>query len=333
LTLTDVATGWTECVPLFNRDQVSVIQALERVRQLLPFPLLGLDTDNGGEFINAEVLAYCEREHITFTRGRSQHSNDQCFVEQKNGAVVRQVVGYDRFAGEAAHRQLTELYRALRLYVNCFQPSMKLRSKVRQGSHVQRTYDQAQTPLQRLLASGVLSAAKVEELQRVARVLDPIRLLAQLEHLQHALWRHVAKPPETTEALRFEVKQCAEGQLPEEGIIAASPSLSKRRRKERPTPPRPHDWRTRPDPFEGLWEQASAWLAVNPERTGVSIFQELQQRYPGRFRDTQLRTLQRGLVKVRARLIVTFDDHWSQEPICADPPAPVLGAVVLASTP
>jgi hypothetical protein len=78
LTLTDVATGWTECLPLLHRDQDSVLQALDRARQLLPFPILGLDTDNGGEFINAGLLAYCEREHITFTRGRSHRSNDQC---------------------------------------------------------------------------------------------------------------------------------------------------------------------------------------------------------------------------------------------------------------
>src|SRR5437763_8189303 len=89
-----------------HRGQALVIQALDRARQLLPFPLLGLDTDNGGEFINAEVLAYCEREHITFTRGRTHKSNDQCYIEQKNGAIVRQVVGYDRFSGEAALRQL-----------------------------------------------------------------------------------------------------------------------------------------------------------------------------------------------------------------------------------
>jgi hypothetical protein len=144
-----------------------------------------------GEFINAEVLAYCERENITFTRGRSQHSTDQGFVEQKNGAIVRQVVGYDRFAGTAAHQQLTELSRAWFLYVNCFQPSLKCQRKERQGSHVQRTYDQAQTPGQRLLASGVLSAAKVEELQRVARVLDPMRLLSQPEHF-------TAKPRQNT---------------------------------------------------------------------------------------------------------------------------------------
>jgi Integrase core domain len=102
LTLTDVATGWTECLPLLNRSQEGVVAALSRAQQLLPFPILGIDTDNGSEFINTELLAYCEREHITFTRGRPQKSNDQCYVEQKNGQIVRQVVGYDRFIGELA---------------------------------------------------------------------------------------------------------------------------------------------------------------------------------------------------------------------------------------
>jgi hypothetical protein len=113
LTLTDIATGWTECLPLLNRSQESVVAALKRTQQLLPFPLLGIDTDNGAEFINLDLLAFCEQEHITFTRGRPRKSNDQCYVEQKNGQIVRQVVGYDRFVGELAYRQLTELYRAL----------------------------------------------------------------------------------------------------------------------------------------------------------------------------------------------------------------------------
>ena len=126
LTLTDVATGWTECLPLRHRGKEAVIAVLKRARQVLPFPLLGIDTDNGREFINVELAAYCAQEQLTFTRGRPHKSNDQCFVEPKNGAVVRQVVGYDRFAGDLAFRQLTELYRALRLYVNCFQPSMKI---------------------------------------------------------------------------------------------------------------------------------------------------------------------------------------------------------------
>ena len=131
LTLTDVATGWTECLPLLHRSQEAVLAALQRARTLFPFPILGIDTDNGGEFINDAVITYCEQEQITFTRGCQSLKNDQCFVEQKNGAIVRQVVGYDRLVGEHAYRQLTELYRALRLYVNCFQPSMKLLRKIR----------------------------------------------------------------------------------------------------------------------------------------------------------------------------------------------------------
>ena len=119
LTLTDIPTGWTECLPLLNRGQEAVVAALKRAQQLLPFPLLGIDTDNGAEFINMELLAFCEQAQITFTRGRPRHSNDQCYVEQKNGQIVRQVVGYDRFEGLLAYRQLTELYRALRVYVNC----------------------------------------------------------------------------------------------------------------------------------------------------------------------------------------------------------------------
>lgn len=114
LTLTDVATGWTECLPLLHRGQEAVVAALQRARTLFPFPILGIDTDNGGEFIYEEVASFCAREQITFTRGRPTEKRDQCFVEQKNGVVVRQVVGRDRFEGEHAARQLTELYRAKR---------------------------------------------------------------------------------------------------------------------------------------------------------------------------------------------------------------------------
>ncbi len=134
LTLTDIATGWTECLSLLNRGQEAVVAALKRAQQLLPFPILGIDTDNGGEFINVELMAFCEQEQISITLGRPRRSNDQCYVEQKNGQIVRQVVGYDRFTGELAYRQLTELYRALRVYVNCFQPSMKLQTKQREES-------------------------------------------------------------------------------------------------------------------------------------------------------------------------------------------------------
>ena len=327
LTVTDIATGWTECLPLLNRGQEAVVAALKRAQQLLPFPLLGIDTDNGAEFINVELMTFCEQEHITFTRGRPRRSNDQCYVEQKNGQIVRQVVGYDRLAGEPTYRQLTELYRALRVYVNCFQPSMKLQTKEREGSKVRRTYDQAQTPMQRLLASGVLSSKKQQELLRITEALDPLRLLQQLEHLQKALWRHVVKPqaenPETLDALQFSVSLCTEEKVPASGIPETPPSLLKQQRKRKyQKTGRPHDWRTRKDPFEGEWEQITSWLLANPELTGVDIFHKLEQVSPGRYRPTQVRTLQRGLSKLRARLLVTFDDQWGEEVLNGQTPPP-----------
>jgi hypothetical protein len=184
-----------------------------------------------------EPLAFCEQEHITFTRGRPQRSNDQCYVEQKNGQIVRQVVGYDRFVGEFPYRQLIELYRVLRVYVNCFQPSMKLQAKEREGSKVRRTYDQAQTPMQCLLASGILPEAKQQELLRIAQALDSMRLLTQLEHLQKALWRHAV--PSSSEVapaaapLQFVVQQCTEEKVPVDGLPHTPPSLLKKERKKK----------------------------------------------------------------------------------------------------
>jgi hypothetical protein len=153
----DVATGRTECLPLLHRIPSEVLRAVRQVRRLLPFPLLGFDSENGHEFINFELVAYCEQEQITFTRGRVANKNDQCFIKQKNGSIVRQLVGYDRFEGQRAYRQLVKLYHAMRLYVNFFQPSLKLRTKRRIGAHMSRAYHPAQTPFQRLVASGVLS--------------------------------------------------------------------------------------------------------------------------------------------------------------------------------
>src|SRR5712691_10611792 len=334
LTLTDIPTGWTECLPLLNRGESAVVAALKRAQQLLPFPLLGIDTDNGAEFINVELLAFCEQAQITFTRGRPRRSNDQCYVEQKNGQIVRQVVGYDRFAGELAYRQLTELYRALRVYVNCFQPSMKLQTKQREGSKVRRTYDQAQTPIQRLLASGAVSPTKQQELLRITAALDPLRLLQQLEHLQKALWRYAvmssSESPVPAFLLPFSVKQCTEDKVPADGIPGTPPSLLKKeRRRKYQKSGRPHDWRTREDPFEGEWEQITSWLLANPELTGVDIFQKLEQVSPGRYRPTQLRTLQRGLSKLRTRLLVTFEDQWGEEVVNGQAPAPELRAEVV----
>jgi hypothetical protein len=115
LTLTDIATGWTECLPVLYKSPEAVLAAFQQARVLFPFPILGLDVDSGGEFINTPLVKYCETEQITFTRGREGLKADQCFVEQKNRAIVRKMVGHARLVGEQAYRQLRELYRAVRL--------------------------------------------------------------------------------------------------------------------------------------------------------------------------------------------------------------------------
>ena len=130
LTATDLATGWTECLALANKTQVAVSQAIGQLRLDLPFPLLGLDSDNGSEFINDTLLRYCQSEQITFTRSRPYQKNDQAHVEQKNWSVVRHTVGYDRLETEEL-ALLRSIYADLRLYINFFQPVLKLMAKER----------------------------------------------------------------------------------------------------------------------------------------------------------------------------------------------------------
>jgi hypothetical protein len=329
LVLTDVCTGWVECQALLYRSQDQVLQAIRRARRLLPFPVLGLDSDNGCEFLNQEFLDYCAQEQITFTRGRAYHKNDQCYVEQKNGAVVRQFVGYDRFEGDAAYQQLVELYRAVRLYVNFLQPSMKLRTKQRMGSTVRRQYDVAQTPYERLCATNVLSSTERARCDAIFAALDPVQLLAQIGHLQEALWRHAvvsspgAAPGDAAEepSVAFSPAACgvrtpggASAHLDE--LPAAVPR--QKRAYHRRNPQLPRWWRTRVDPFAEVWTEIEQTLEAQPHRTAKSIFLELQQRYPGTFTDMQLRTLQRRIARWRATVITTFDDAWLAEEVLLD---------------
>jgi hypothetical protein len=284
-----------------------VLAALQRARTLFPFPILGIDTDNGGEFINEVLIAYCEQAQISFTRGRPYLKNDQCFVEQKNGAIVRQVVSYDRLVGEHAYRQLTELYRGLRLYVNCFQPSMKLLSKQRDGKKVRYVYDPAKTALQRLLQSAVLPVQKQQELTEVAQALDPIRLLQQLEQLQQAVFRCAVSCSPFISSLPsaplrvFSVERCTAGKLPAEETVPYPTAGLEILYREQERRKRVLGWRsTHKDPFAGEWEQILSWLVANPERSSGDIFRELQCRSPGRYQPLQIRTLQRGMRKIRA---------------------------------
>lgn len=189
LTLTDVATGWTECLALRNRGQQSVFRALVRARGRLPFPLLGIDSDNGVEFINAHLLRYCQEEHLTFTRSRPYKKNDQADVEQKNWSIVRQLVGYGRYEGEAAYEALQRLYDVVRLYTNFFQPSLKLLSKERVGGKVRKKYDVAKTPYQRVLESEQVTDEVKATLQQEYLTLGPVTLLRQIRRQQTVLWK------------------------------------------------------------------------------------------------------------------------------------------------
>ena len=148
LDVTDVCTTWTETEAVRNKAQKWVFDALMAIQQRMPFPLLGIDSDSGGEFINNHLFHYCQKEKITFTRSRSNRKNDSCFVEQKNYSIVRRAVGYLRYDMEKELRTLNELYRFLRLYTNFFQPTRKLIEKTRIGSRVTKKYDNPLTPYQ-----------------------------------------------------------------------------------------------------------------------------------------------------------------------------------------
>ncbi len=200
LTMTDVCTGWTECAPLLNRSQITTQEAIEAVRRRLPFRLLGIDSDNGTEFINHHLKRYCDKRKITFTRCRPYKKNDQCHVEQKNGAVVRPLVGYARYEGKDAAKHLSQLYKVHRLSLNYFEPSMKLIDKSRVGARVKKSYDEAKTPWQRLQNAKSLSDENQERLRQFFLSLNPAKLRRQIQELEMGLKAHAVKLPssETT---------------------------------------------------------------------------------------------------------------------------------------
>jgi hypothetical protein len=191
----DVATAWVELQAVWGKGQLRVGTAIHHIRQRLPMPLRGLDSDNGSEFINHDLYTWCQREGVTFTRSRPYQKNDSAHVEQKNGAIVRPLIGYDRYASRAAYAQLARVYELARLHINFFQPVQKLVTKERRGPRVHRVYDRAQTPYQRLGATGVLSAARRQELEVLYQRLNPLQLRRQLEAALERLWSLAVLPP------------------------------------------------------------------------------------------------------------------------------------------
>ena len=291
LVVTDVCTGWTEAVPLLARDQSLVLAGLEAIRRQLPFPIRGIDSDNDGAFINETLLEWTSQQGIEFTRSRAYRSNDQAYIEQKNGAVVRRFVGHHRYSGPLAGQMLVQLYRALRLYVNCFQPSFKLLEKNREGSATVKRYSPPATPCDRLLQHQAVSDETKGQLTQHRATLDPVALLHAIREAQAALVA-VSSPDHGEPAQQESLDQ----------FLSQLPTLWQQG-ENRPThAPRnrgPRHWRTRPDPFEGVWQDILGWLETEPDITARTILDRLCSHHPEQFGDGHLRTLQRGVKKWR----------------------------------
>jgi hypothetical protein len=189
LTCTDLCTGWTDVTAVLHRSQKAVSEAVQRMRQRLPFPLLGIDSDNGGEFINDLLYRYCLDEQITFTRSRPYQKNDQAHVEQKNWSVVRHIVGYDRWETEQELALLESVYDDLRLYINFFQPSLKLIAKERLGNKTIKRYDTAKTPYRRILDRKDISLQAQARLVNLYLQLNPAELRRCIDQKIAKLWK------------------------------------------------------------------------------------------------------------------------------------------------
>lgn len=189
LTCVDLSTGWVECLAVLQHTQQAVFEAVLTLRTCLPFRLLGIDSDNGGEFINDLLYRYCLSEEITFTRSRPYQKNDQAHVEQKNWSVVRRLIGYDRFESEAEYRLLQSIYADLRFYANFFQPVVKLVSKRRVDKKLIKSYDRAATPYQRVLAAKDIPLETKARLTNLYVQLNPVQLRTSIDAKVAQLWK------------------------------------------------------------------------------------------------------------------------------------------------
>ncbi len=258
LVLTDVATGWTECAPLLVREQTLIVGVLAELRRLMPFPLLGLDVDNDTVFMNEAVRDYCRAEGIVLTRCRPYRKNDQAHIEQKNGAVVRRIVGYRRFEGMAAAQELARLYGTTRLFVNAFQPSFKLAGKERDGARVRKRYHAPATPCDRLIADPRTSGIVRQRVEDLRAELDPVRLLAEMRAAQQALVA-IADGAVPDGAVPLPGTEPTEAAVPIAAFLAGL-RTAWQSGEVRPTAqpkPKPKRGRRRPDPLVAVTDELS----------------------------------------------------------------------------
>ncbi|MGA9549924.1 MAG: transposase family protein, partial [Rhodomicrobium sp.] len=298
LVLTDIATGWTECAPLLVREQKLLSEVLTELRKLLPFDLLGFDTDNDSVFMNETLRDYCQEAGIEFTRCRPYRKNDQAFVEQKNGAIVRRIVGYRRLEGLPAAEALARLYRTVRLFVNFFQPSFKLSGKERDGARVRKRYHAPATPCQRVLADRRTSEDARRRLICLQAALDPVQLLSDMRTAQQHLVDIADSLCGTFEVTAPSIEEFLAG-------LRTAWKDGEVRPTARPKPAQKRE-RRRPDPFAQVTGQLRAWFEAEPWRTGRELLERLQTKYPDAYADHLLRTLQRRLKIWRGEMAHTL---------------------------
>ncbi|MGP0094990.1 MAG: transposase [Xanthobacteraceae bacterium] len=307
LTMVDVATGWTECMPLVTRESGFVVQAMERAQSLFPWLVLGADFDNDSAFMNDVVVPWCREQKIEVTRSRAYKKNDQAFVEQKNGAVVRRLVGYGRFEGIDTARVLVRLYAASRLHTNFFQPSFKLKEKRREGAKVIKRYHAPATPYARALAHPMVTEAVKKRLREQYRTLDPVALLAEIRAAQEELGNRIDRRPGGA------LRETAVGKSDVAAVVHSSTAVPaafarglgkdlargeprathrrlKRRYKKRVRMP------SKLDPHVALIE---GWLAAEPQLTAIAIVGRLAERHPEQFGKKQHSMVQRLLRALR----------------------------------
>jgi hypothetical protein len=305
LVATDIATGWSESVPILVRDGAVVLTALQLIRRQLPFPLRGIDADNDPVFMNSLMEAWCDRpgHQIVLTRSRAYQSNDQAWVEQKNGMLVRRVVGYQRLEGLEAAQVMGELYGALRLFTNLFQPSFKLKTSERQGARIKRQHHPPRTPLQRLIKSGALVQEQAEALRDLQRSTDPVALLSTIRRCQGQLAvlasGEQASGDPSAQTGRDLAAENRSLEIFLGGLQTLWHSSQPRRRKPKPRTGK----RSRPDPFEPDVALIEQWLQAEPLIRAKTLMERLITHNPERYGECHLRTLQRRLRGYRLKQI------------------------------
>ena len=319
MVLTDVATGWTECVPVRSRDSSLVVMAIQQARQLFPFPLLGVDFDNDSAFMNELVVCWCRSQGLEVTRSRAYRKNDQAWVEQKNGAIVRRLVGYGRFVGAEATATLSSLYEVVRLHGNLFQPSFKLREKTRIGARVIKRYHPPVPPVARVLSHPNVAADDKARLIRLLATADPVMLFAGIRAAQEELGRRVdrrgmtAKPEEPIE---IDLQR-----------FAANLESAWQAGETRPTHRRPYR-RTKPYPkrssmLDSYEMQIRAWIEADPTTSAAAVLQRLMNADPSRFTKKSERTVQIAVKAWRAEITgqIILNGDWMKSVAMSSPAA------------